>query len=122
MKIHPETKIRREIEKETRRGPIQFCFAYYRDLDEAYAFYCARYENITYDEFLQLPLSEFSRKISSVPEGEPLYTIMKARAININKIKDKEERKYWEELKRIYKIPYVYYHNNTSSINLGGIL
>ena len=102
---------------------MQFCFAYYRDLDEAYAFYCARYENISFDKFLQLPLSEFNKKISSIPEGEPLYTIMKSRAINLNKIKDKEQRKYWQELKRDNKIPYAYYHkDDIQPINLGGIL
>jgi hypothetical protein len=48
---------------------------------------------------------------------------MKSRAINLNKIKDKEERKYWERLKRENKIPYAYYHrNDTNVINLGGIL
>ena len=92
-------------------------------MDEAYAFYCARYENISYQEFLELPLSEFTKKIASVPEGEPLYTIMKARSINLNKIKDKEERRYWEALKRENKIPYAYYNNNDiSPVNLGGIL
>lgn len=102
---------------------MQFCFGYYKDLEEAYAFYCARYENITYDEFLQLPISDFNKKLASIPESEPLFTIMKSRAININKIKDKEERKYWERLKRENKIPYAYYHrNDTNVINLGGIL
>ena len=92
-------------------------------MDEAYAFYCARYDNISYSDFLQLPLTDFNRKLSSIPENEPLYTIMKSRAINLNKIKDKEERKYWEQLKRDNKIPYAYYHsNNTSAIDLGGIL
>lgn len=116
-------RIRREIEKENRKGPLQFCFSYWRDLDEAYAFYCARYENINFSKFLELPLSEFNKKIASVPEGEPLYTIMKSRAISLSKIKDKEERKYWQELKRINKIPYACYHkDDITSINLGGIL
>lgn len=92
-------------------------------MDEAYAFYCARYENISFEQFLNLPLTDFNRKLSSIPENEPLYTIMKSRAINLNKIKDKEERKYWEQLKRDNKIPYAYYNNNnTSAIDLGGIL
>ena len=123
-KIRPENRIRHEVEKEqSRTRGIQFCFAYWKDLDEAYAFYCARYENISFKEFMELPLSEFNRKIASIPENEPLYTIMKSRAINLNKIKDKEQRKYWAELKRQNKIPYVYYNDDTiQSINLGGIL
>lgn len=72
---------------------------------------------------MKLPLSDFNRKIASIPETEPLYTIMKSRAINLNKIKDKQEKKYWSTLKRENKIPYAYYNNNKiQSINLGGII
>lgn len=72
---------------------------------------------------MKLPLSEFNRKIASIPENEPLYTIMKSRAINLNKIKDKEQRKYWAELKKQNKIPYAYYNNdNVSIIDLGGLI
>lgn len=92
-------------------------------MNEAYAFYCARYENISFEKFLNLPLSEFNRKISSVPENEPLYKIMKSRAINLNKIKDKEEKKYWGELKKENRIPYAYYNkDDIKPINIGGIL
>lgn len=120
----PESIIRQEIEKEQKKTrDIQFCFAYWKDLDEAYAFYCARYENISFDDFLKLPLSEFNRKLASIPESEPLYKIMKSRAINLNKIKDKEERKYWAALKKENKIPYAYYHNDKiNPLNLGGII
>lgn len=62
-------------------------------------------------------------KLASIPETEPLYTIMKSRAINLNKIKDKEERRYWQHLKRENKIPYAYYNNDKiSTFNLGGII
>lgn len=124
QKIRPENEIRKEIEKEQKRAKeVQFCFSYWKDLDEAYAFYCSRYEDISFDEFMKLPLSEFNRKIASIPEGEPLHKIMQSRAINLNKIKDKEQRKYWAELKRQNKIPYAYYNSNsTQIINLGGII
>lgn len=62
-------------------------------------------------EFLDIGQSEFLMKIGSVPESEPLYNIIKSRAINISKIKDKEERKYWQELKRANKIPDIYLSN-----------
>jgi hypothetical protein len=124
MITHPENRIRQEIEKETRKSrEMQFCFAYYKDLDEAYAFYCARYENISFEDFLKLPVSDFCRKLSSIPEGEPLYTIMKSRAIRLGKIKDKEQKKYWSELKKENRIPYAYYNNDKiEGINLGGII
>ena len=52
------------------------------------------------------------RKIKFYTKDEPLYEIIKARTINIGKIKDKEERKYWRELKRINEIPQIYLSNN----------
>lgn len=108
---------------ENHKGELQFCYAYYKDLDEAYAFYCARYENISYDKFLKLPITDFNKKLASIPEGEPLYTIMKSRAINLAKIKDKSEKEYWSELKRVNRIPYAYYHRNEATIfNLGGLM
>lgn len=47
-------------------------------------------------------------KVGSIPESEPLYKIVQSRVININSIKDKEERKYWRNLKRINRIPNEY--------------
>ena len=73
-----------------------------------YDFYCARYTDIDYDYFLELGYEQFSKKIKSIPESEPLHTIIKSRTINVGKIKDKEERKYWRELKRINAIPDIY--------------
>ena len=48
------------------------------------------------------------RKFSSIPESEPLYKILKSRTIELDKIKDKEEKKYWRELKRVNRIPEEY--------------
>ena len=63
---------------------------------------------MTMKEFRELPLSDFIRKFKSIPENEPLFTIIKARTIGTSKIKDKQEKKYWNELKRINKIPSEY--------------
>ena len=87
---------------------MSFCFGYPSDLHQAYAFYCARYRDITYKEFLKLGITEFMYKLSSIPENEPLYNIMKSRIININDIKNKDERKHWRKLQRSNKIPDVY--------------
>lgn len=59
---------------------------------------------MSFKEFLDLGITEFQRKFT-LPETEPLYKIIKSRTINIAKIKDKNEKKYWRELKRINKIP-----------------
>lgn len=123
---HPADKLKEEIEKE--RGgskAMQFCFAYYKDLEEAYAFYCSRYRDISYNDFLHLGLTEFNRKIASIPESEPLYRIMASRSINIGQIKDKEQKKYWQKLKQQNKIPDVYLPRKTLEKNIkkeiGGI-
>lgn len=85
-----------------------FCLAYEKDFEEAYAFYCARYENISLKDFLKLGITEFNMKISSIPETEPLFTILKSRVINLSQIKNKDERKYWSTLKNKNKIPSEY--------------
>lgn len=96
------------MSKSKKSNKTYFCFAYPSDLDNAYAFYCARYENISFEEFLKLGITDFTRKFSSIPESEPLYTIIKSRTIDTNKIKDKEERRYWNKLKRLNAIPSEY--------------
>ena len=82
------------------------CLPY--DIENIYAFYCSRYENVRFKDFLKLGYDEFRMKLNSIPESEPLHLIFKSRAINIAKIKDKEEKKYWRELKRANKIPDIY--------------
>lgn len=84
------------------------CFAYEEDLDQVYAFYCSRYENISWEQFLKLGFIEFQKKLFSIPKSEPLFDIIKSRTINLSKIKNKEERKYWRDLKRINAIPQIY--------------
>lgn len=88
-----------------------FCYAYQEDLDQAYAFYCSRYTDIKYEEFLNLGVTEISKKLSSIPKSEPLYDIIKSRTINIAKIKDKDEKRYWQEQKRINEIPQIFLSN-----------
>lgn len=47
-------------------------------------------------------------KLSSIPESEPLYKILQSRTIKIEDLKDKNERKYWQQLKKANKIPEEY--------------
>jgi hypothetical protein len=77
---------------------------------------------------MKLGMEYFNIKLRSIPESEPLHTIIKSRTININKIKDKEERKYWRELKRANAIPDIYKSNEeitkelkSSMKNVGGL-
>ena len=94
------------------------CFAYDKDLEQLYAFYCARYENIRYKEFLKLGITEFMMKLNSIPESEPIFNIIKSRVIKISTIKDKEERKYWRKQKQINKIPDIYLSNEELDMNM----
>ena len=92
----------------SKRRKTIICWAYEDDLNDIYAFYCSRYENISYEEFLKLGFFELKKKINSIPETEPLFKKIKSRTINIGKIKNKNERDYWRELKRINEIPQIY--------------
>lgn len=58
------------------------------------------------------------RKFNSIPENEPLFNILKSRVINIDDIKDKEERKHWRKLRRKNAIPDEYLSNQEIMINL----
>lgn len=60
------------------------------------------------------------RKFASIPEDEPLFKIIKSRKIDLTKIKDKNEKKYWNELKRINRIPEEYLPVDEILSNLGG--
>ena len=84
------------------------CLAYPNDLDNIYAFFCARYKDISFEDFLNMRLTEFNRKLNSIPKDEPLFEIIQSRVINPAKIKSKEERKRWRELKRLNRIPQLY--------------
>ena len=119
--ILPVREIKNSYSKKTSNKTI-FCFAYQEDLDQAYAFYCSRYENISYEEFMQLGLFEFKKKLGSIPKTEPLYDIIKSRTINIASIKDKEERKYWRELRRINQIHQIFIPTKEVFDNLKGRL
>ena len=68
-------------------------------------------------------------KLSSIPETEPLYKIIKSRVIRLSSIKDKEEKKYWRDLRKANRIPdeYLPYEENDENLKdiisqIGGIL
>lgn len=73
---------------------------------------------MSFKEFLNLRISEVMIKLESIPESEPLYTIIKSRTINTSTIKDKEEKKYWNNLKRINAIPSEYLSTEEILLNL----
>lgn len=104
----PVDEIEYYTKKHTNNHTI-LCIPY--DKEEMYAFYCSRYKDISFKEFMQLGYDEFLMKLNSIPESEPLYKIIKSRSLDINKIKDKEERKYWRELKELNRIPDIYLPN-----------
>lgn len=72
---------------------------------------------MTFKEFLNMGITEFTRKFS-IPENEPLYKIIKSRTIDLGTIKDKNEKKYWRDLKRINAIPSDYLSNEEVMVDL----
>ena len=87
------------------------CLPY--DLKEIYPFWCRNYGDIKFDDLLTMGYEEFTMKINSIPKDEPLYDIIKSRAINLETIKDKDQRRYWRELKQANKIPDIYIPTET---------
>ncbi len=77
-------------------------------MDKIYPFMCARYTDIKMEKLMDMGIEEFYSKLNSIPKNEPLYEIFKSRVIDLSKIKDKEEKKYWQELKRVNRIPDIY--------------
>ena len=67
---------------------------------------------------MDLGFCDFKRKLGSIPESEPLYKILKSRSIDLSKIKDKDERKYWQELKRLNEIPPIFISDEEQNRNL----
>ena len=123
MVIYPDNAtVENTYDKIHKPNETILCYGYEKDLIQIYDFYCARYENITYQEFLDKGINEIQKKLMSIPESEPLYTIIKSRVINIAKIKDKEERKHWRELKEANKIPDIYKPSQELDINLNNKL
>ena len=110
--------IQNDYVRQHKSNKMVICFAYPEDLEQMYAFYCARYENITFEEFMRLGFNEFMMKLNSLPKTEPFYDIVKSRSINISRIKDKEERRYWRELQQINQIPSIYKSNEELDANL----
>ena len=66
---------------------------------------------MTYNDLLEMGYEEFSMKLSSIPNNEPLYEVIKSRVIKLSEIKDKEERRYWRNLKKVNAIPDIYKSN-----------
>lgn len=114
MVIHPDNN----TIKDHKKVETILCYAYESDLIHIYDFYCARYENISFKEFLNLGITDVQRKLVSIPETEPLFIILKSRVINLAKIKNKDERKHWRDLKELNKIPDIYIPNEELDINL----
>ena len=74
---------------------------------------------------MHLSVDDFMRKFASIPEDEPIYKILKSRTINLAKIKDKEERRYWRELKMANQIPQDYMpivERKNGKLDLGEII
>ncbi len=67
---------------------------------------------------MNIGITEFNRKISSIPESEPLFTRIKSRVMNLNEINDKEQRKFWSKQRETYKIPQIYLSSQELDANL----
>ena len=114
----------KEDKKKKKKDETYLCLPH--DMPQIYAFFRARYRISSYNELINMGLEDFGMCMGSIPESEPMFNIIKARIINVGKIKNKDERKYWEEQKRLNKIPDQYLSKKElnkdiqSKIKLGG--
>lgn len=99
-----------------RKSKTYICLPY--DIDDIYSFWCARYTDMTFDEFMELKQTDFFKKMKGIPESEPLHKIIQSRMIDLTTIKNKEERRYWQKLKNANRIPDAYLSNEELDINL----
>ena len=77
---------------------MMICLPY--DMKQIYAFFCSRYGNISYNDLINMGYEEFSAKLSSIPESEPIYKIFQSRIIDISKIKDSKQASNLAETQR----------------------
>lgn len=48
---------------------------------------------------------QFKALFSSLGEGTKMFEIMQCRSVNLKKIKDKEQRRYYAKMKKLYALP-----------------
>lgn len=96
-----------EIESKTknkRTGKSTNVYSFNYDDDYIYSAFLDQY-NIDLQDIDYLHWWKFKAMFKALKEDNEIVKIMGYRAMDINKIKDKEEKAYYNKMKELYKIP-----------------
>ena len=76
---------------------------YEEDADYIYSAFLSQY-NIDLNDIEDLHWWKFKSLLNGLKEDNKIVEIMKYRSIDLSKIKDKEQRKFYKEMKDLYKL------------------
>ena len=79
-------------------------YSFEHDDDYIYAAFMDQY-NLDLQDIDYLHWWKFKAMFKSLKEDNEIVKIMKYRSIDLSKIKDKEQKAYYKEMKNLYKIP-----------------
>ena len=101
-------KCGKENEKETspkiRRENTRRIYSYEFDNELIYSAFKAQY-NIDLQDINYLHWWKFKAMFDALKEDNKIVEVMGYRAININNIKDKEKKKFYKKMKKLYALP-----------------
>ena len=101
-------KCGKENEKETspkiRRENTRRIYSYEFDNQLIYSAFKAQY-NIDLQDINYLHWWKFKAMFDALKEDNKIVEVMGYRAININNIKDKEKKKFYKKMKKLYALP-----------------
>lgn len=93
-----------DISKGTGKGKSVQIYSFEYDDDYIYAAFMDQY-NIDLQDIEYLHWWKFKAMFKSLKEDNEIVKIMRYRSIDLNKIKDKEEKNYYRKMQELYKIP-----------------
>ena len=97
-------KIEEEDEKIVKKGSKKQIYSYEHDADLIYTAFLDQY-GVDLNEIDHLHWFKFKAMFEGLKSDNKICEIMGYRAIDINKIKDKEEKKRYKKLQKEYALP-----------------
>lgn len=94
----------KKILQETQKENTKQIYSYEFDAEYIYSAFIDQY-NINLQTIEYLHWWEFKAMFQGLKEDNLIVKIMGYRSINLGEIKDKEEKKYYKKLKKLYALP-----------------
>ena len=90
--------------KGTSKGKQSQIYSFEHDADYIYCAFLSQY-GIDLNDIKYLHWYKFRALFNGLSEDNEIVKIMKYRATDLNKIKDKEQKEFYKKMKETYKIP-----------------